>query len=78
MDYGSFMTLRYERKNEVSNSKHVAFILTWISKFLSYNHLKKVTKAYLGTTLALANRRDMALYTFILNHIYKGMNDPFT
>lgn len=53
----------------------MAFLLTWINKFLSYNYSKKVTKIYLSMAIALTIGTKVALGTFMLSHIYKGMND---
>lgn len=53
----------------------MAFLLTWINKFLSCSHSKKVKKMHVRATIALAMRTEVSLGSFVLNHIYKGMND---
>lgn len=53
----------------------MAFLLTWISKFLSCNISKKVTKVYLSMVIALALKAKVSLGTFVLSHIYTRMND---
>lgn len=60
-------------KENAFEVKHVAFLLTWLSKFISCNHFKKVTRPYLGVTMAIS--KNVLLGPFILNHIFKGMND---
>lgn len=67
-----------KRKDEVSNIKHMAFLLAWINKFLSYNQSKKVTKTYPGVVVTLAISTDFSLGSFALNQIYKEMNDLTT
>lgn len=74
-DYSPFIKSYYSRMEEVTQVKHVPFLLTWINKFLSCNHSKKVTKMYLSMTVALASEVEVFLGTFVLSHIYKGMND---
>lgn len=37
IDYGYFIKSYYYRKDKVNQAKYVAFILTWISKYISYN-----------------------------------------
>lgn len=53
----------------------MAFILTWISKYISCNQSKKATKVYLSTAVAVAIGTEFVLCSFVLSHIYKGMND---
>lgn len=73
--YGPFMKSYHRRKDKVFDSKYVAFLLAQLSKFISCNCSKKVTKAYLSAAIALATKKDVFLGAFVLNHIYKGMND---
>lgn len=56
----------------------MAFLLTWINKFLAYNGSKKVYKAYLITVVVIAMKKKVSLGAFVLNHFYKGMNDLIT
>lgn len=42
---------------------------------MAYNYFNKVSKAYLGTLVTLANKTKVSLGTLILNHFYKGMNE---
>lgn len=69
------MKLYCNCKDETSKAKHIAFLLTWLSKLISYNHSQKVTRHYLRAVVALAIGKDVALGPFILNHICKGRND---
>lgn len=74
-NYGLFMKLYHNKKDEIFDFEHIAFLLAWLSKFISRNHSKKVTQAYLSVVVTLATREDLSLGAFILNHIYKGIND---
>lgn len=74
-DYDLFIKSYYYKKDEVTQAEHIAFLHTWISKFISCNCFKKVSKAYLGTTVALATGMEVAIRLFVLNHILKGMNN---
>lgn len=74
-DYGSFIGSCYKRKDEVFDIKYVAFLLAWVNKLLSCKWSKKATKVYLSIVVALTTSREVILGAFILNHIYKRMND---
>lgn len=50
----------------------------WLSKFISCNRSKKVSKVYLGTTVALATSVELTLRSLILSHIYKDLNGLIT
>lgn len=75
IDYNPFIKSYYHKKDEVIQVEHVAFLRTWISKFIYCNRSKKVSKAYLGKAVALAIGMEVALGPFVLNHIMKSMND---
>lgn len=77
-DYDPFMKSYFNRKDEVSQAEHVAFLLTRLNKFISCNRSKNVSKVYLGIVMALATGVELALGSLILSHIYKRLNDLIT
>lgn len=50
-DYDLFIKSYFNRKDEVSQAEHLAFLLIWLSNFISYNQSKKVLKVILGQRL---------------------------
>lgn len=74
-DYGPFIKSYCNRKDEVTQVEHIAFLLIWISKFLSCNCRKKVSKIYLNMVITLVTGAKITFGSFVLSHICKGMND---
>lgn len=74
-NYDPFIKSYCHKKYDVTQTKHMAFILTWISKYISCNRSKKVIKAYLGITMVIITGANVSLGSFILNYIFKGMYD---
>lgn len=75
IDYATFIKSYCHRKDKVTQAKHVAFIFTWINKYISCNQSKKVTKIYLSTVVTIVIGAKVSLASFVLSHIFKGMND---
>lgn len=74
-NYDLFIKLYYNHKDNVFEAEYVTFLHTWLSKVIFCNRLKKVTRPYLDIVVALATGQNVALGPFVLNHIFKGMND---
>ena len=67
--------LYFKSKGEVTDDKHVAFLIYWLNKFVFYNSSVAITKEHTSLALALAKGKPIALAPIIWSLLVRGLHD---
>lgn len=73
LSFNHFMEIN-RKSGPVDSQEHISFLLMWLCKFVFCVASHKVTKEYIYIAEVLAEGRPLALGTFVLSRLYRGLH----